>query len=58
MALGIGRNPIAYEVLLQPGMVETGCQSCGLAEVAAQLNHGHAAVDGCDFAQHGEGVVA
>ena len=39
------------------GMVETGRQAGGLAKIAAQLDHGHAAVDGRDLAQHGEGVI-
>src|ERR1017187_1639433 len=38
-------------------MVETGCEAGSLAEVAAQFDHRHTAVDGCDFTQHGEGVV-
>src|ERR1700688_4064499 len=39
-------------------MVETGGQSGGLAEVAPELDHGDPAIDGSDFAQHGEGVIA
>ena len=43
--------------VLAPGMVETGGQSGGLAEVAAELDHRDAAIDGRDLAQHGESVV-
>ena len=39
-------------------MIETGGQSSGLAEVAAELDHRDAAIHGGDFTQHGEGVVA
>src|SRR5258706_11068689 len=39
-------------------MVETGGESRGLAEIAAQLDYGYAAIDGCDCAQHGERVIA
>src|SRR5271165_2827412 len=44
--------------VLAAGMVETGRQSSGLAEVAAQLDHRYAAVHSCDLAQHGECVIA
>ncbi len=38
-------------------MVETSGQTGRLAKVTAKLDHGHAAVDGCDLAQHSERVV-
>ena len=44
--------------VLSTRMVETGGQSRGLAEVAAQLDHRDAAIDRGDLAQHGEGMVA
>ena len=44
--------------VLAAGMIETGGKAGGLAEVAAQLDDGDAAVDSRDFTQHGEGVVA
>ena len=43
--------------VLAAGMVESGGEARGLAEVAAQLDDGHTAVDGRDFAQHREGVI-
>ena len=39
------------------GMVEAGSKAGGLAKVAAQLDHGHAAIDGGDFAQQIEGAI-
>ena len=44
--------------VLALGMVETGRQSRGLAEVPAQLHHHDAAVDGGDFPQQVEGLIA
>src|SRR5215469_350528 len=39
-------------------MIETGGQSCRLAEIPAELDHRYAAVDSRDFTQHGEGMIA
>ncbi len=38
-------------------MIETGGESRGLSEVAAELDDRDATVYGGDFAQHGEGVI-
>src|ERR1700678_2517111 len=39
-------------------VIKSSGKPCGLSEVAAQFHHRNAAVHGCDFAQHGEGVIA
>src|ERR1700723_3055588 len=39
------------------GMIESGSEAGRLAKVAAQLNDGHAAIDGGDFFQQGEWAV-
>src|SRR5579871_6921561 len=44
--------------VLATRVVESGGKACCLPKIPAQLDHGHAAVDGCDFAQHRERVVA
>ncbi len=38
-------------------VIETGGEACGLAEVAAQFDDGHPAIDGCDFTKQGEGSI-
>src|SRR5271154_1665392 len=38
-------------------MVESGGEPGGLSKIAAQFDHGHAAVDGCNLAEQGEGAV-
>ena len=43
--------------VLAAGVVETGGESGGLAEVAAQFDDRHTAVDCRDLAQHREGVI-
>ena len=44
--------------VLAAGMIKSRGQAGGLAEVAAEFNDSHAAIDSCDFAQHGESVIA
>ena len=44
--------------VLALGVIEAGGQRRGLPEIAAQLDHHHAAVDGGNLLQHPEGVVA
>ena len=38
-------------------VIEASRQSCSLAEVTAQLDHGDATIDSCNFAEHRESVV-
>ena len=52
LQIAIHRNNV-----LAARMIETGCESSSLPEVAAELYHGYAAIHGRDFAQHGERVI-
>src|SRR5258708_20538256 len=52
LQIAIHRNDV-----FAAGMVKACGEPGGLAEVAAQLDHGNPAVDSRDFAQHGEGMV-